>query len=806
MEWYNLLQAVENYYGADSSQYIDLFMNKYTPQEFASILSQLPNTDVVLNADGSVRSYHVRTPIEIQNGTTSDLISEIDSNVSTSTTNNVSVPLDTNVSTDTQTGTAVVTVEQGAKIAGAGGATATAVVAKPKNWLVPLVAIGTLITLGKITMPELYQEHPEFFGYVSLGLFDRTTWDKVTQEKERVSHGETIISRFIDGFIKVDKDSQTNELSGRAYVDAEAMAYIIKYCIENGVFNTGGSEVISGDDTLSISPCTYPLVSVSSPVYFKRSSDNRVEGYSWDESTIKGMLIIANNSYQLLLVSDSQNNKPVWHVNDNTYQSYLNNRMPNQGKTAFFLASGYSLSTWSLTTGQTSQLVNTNPIWSNLAWNFWYGAQHETPAFDGIEQEEGATTPSFSPDDSYADILQKLQTDYPDLFNDKITQNVVQPDGTVKEYIYLPITLPVPNPNPTDGKEPLDEPISGTQRQEDQKIEPETTPEVIIEYLYPDIVDPRTPNDENTGDGNTPAVVIPTGSASALYTVYNPTESEIHSFGGWLWSSSFVDQLLKMFNDPMQAIISLHKVFCTPSISGRNDIKVGYLNSGVQANVVASQYVTIDCGTVNLSEEFQNVFDYPPFTEVTLYLPFVGFVRLDTNDVMRGSINVVYHIDVLTGACLAEVNVTRDMFGGVIYQYTGDCSVHYPLSSGSYMGMVSALLGVAGTIVSGGSLAPMIIGASAKAMSGRSSVERSGNLSGNAGAMGIKKPYLVIQRPQTNLANTFETFVGKPANYTTKIGDCTGYISCTEVHIENCNGTETELAELENLLKTGILI
>jgi hypothetical protein len=146
------------------------------------------------------------------------------------------------------------------------------------------------------------------------------------------------------------------------------------------------------------------------------------------------------------------------------------------------------------------------------------------------------------------------------------------------------------------------------------------------------------------------------------------------------------------------------------------------------------------------------------------------------------------------------------MFGGVIYQYNGDCSVHYPLSSGSYMGIVSALLGVAGTVASGGALAPMAIGMAAGAMSGHANVERSGSLSGNAGAMGIKKPYLVIQRPQSNLANVFETFVGKPANYTTKIGDCTGFISCTEVHIENCNGTDSELAELENLLKTGILI
>jgi hypothetical protein len=276
--------------------------------------------------------------------------------------------------------------------------------------------------------------------------------------------------------------------------------------------------------------------------------------------------------------------------------------------------------------------------------------------------------------------------------------------------------------------------------------------------------------------------------------------------GAWLWSSAFVDQLLKMFADPMQAIISLHKVFCSPVTGGSVDIKVGYLNSGVQALSVTNQYVTIDCGTVTLNEYYQNVFDYPPFTEVSMFLPFIGFVRLDTNDVTRGSINVKYHIDVLTGACLAEVSITRDSSGGVLYQYSGDCSVHYPLSSGSYMGIVSSLLGIAGTIASGGALAPMAVGISTGIMSARSSVERSGSISGNSGAMGGKKPYIVIQRPQTNTPAEFNKFTGKPSNDITTVGQCTGFISCTDIHPIGCSATESEMNEILSLLKAGILI
>ena len=157
----------------------------------------------------------------------------------------------------------------------------------------------------------------------------------------------------------------------------------------------------------------------------------------------------------------------------------------------------------------------------------------------------------------------------------------------------------------------------------------------------------------------------------------------------------------------MQSIIGVHKIFATPPTSGSGNIVVGYLDSGVGANLVSAQYTTIDCGSVNVREQFGNVFDYTD-TTIRLYLPFIGIVDLDTSDVMRGSVHVVYHVDVITGACLAEVKITRDASGGTLYQYAGDAAVRYPISSGSYMGVVagiaSAVGGVASAVMTGASL------------------------------------------------------------------------------------------------------
>lgn len=319
-----------------------------------------------------------------------------------------------------------------------------------------------------------------------------------------------------------------------------------------------------------------------------------------------------------------------------------------------------------------------------------------------------------------------------------------------------------------------------------------------------------TTNPPNTGSGATPPLVVPVGSASALWAVYNPSLAELNQFGGWLWSNNFVDQLLKMFNDPMQAIIGLHKTFIPPITGTRQNIIVGYLDSGVSCLTVPTQYSTVDCGTVDCSEYFGNVFDYAPYTKVYIYLPFIGFRELDVSQVMRSRINVTYHGDAFTGACLAEVSITRDAgAGGVLYTFSGDCAARYPLSHGSYMGIANAIagltLGIAG--VATGTPVMGAMGALSMAQHARASVEHSGGFTGNSGAMGIKKPYLVILRPQTAMADNYQHYTGQPANHTITLGNATGYVRVKEVHVEDIvTATDAERTMIETALKEGVLI
>lgn len=429
-------------------------------------------------------------------------------------------------------------------------------------------------------------------------------------------------------------------------------------------------------------------------------------------------------------------------------------------------------------------------------------------SIEGTGTQTGATIPDLSGvdqsgDTAIADAIQKIYDLLPSLRDNAVTQTVVQPDGSTKEITYVPIAIPdnIENPTSSDNSTQADPTVDPS-----KMTDPSTDPllKTILALL---LKQTDTPTD--TGNGDTPVVIPPTGTANALFAIYNPTEAQIRSFGAWLWSANFIDQLKKMFNNPSEAIIGLHKVFVTPITGDEQNIKVGYLDSGVASKIVTNQYVTIDCGTITLAEFFGNVFDYSPFTDISLYLPFIGIVKLNNADVLRSSINIIYHADVINGSVLAEVKVNRDGAGGTLYQYTGNCAVEYPLSNGSYMGMITGALsltvGVATAVATKG-VVPALLGAGAGLGRMHNDVERSGGFAGNAGAMGIKKPYLIISRPQTELADKFTTFVGKPSNYTTTIGACKGFTKVDTVHIENVDATSSELDELNQILTNGILV
>lgn len=673
-----------------------------------------------------------------------------------------------------------------------------------------VAAAGLGIKLGKAIDSTLYNLNPDFWDNNGMSSLNPETWNSITADMSD-SGWEGTLKRAFNAIYGLDPNTGKSQM----YLDADAAAYLAMYMQQQGVFAKSGTYQTTEGDEWSKTQSWYNSIpfplTVGSAVRVTRANQTWTEYeadyayYVWDGVSATAYVTLFGNNANRAYYTQIESSGSRTPIN-------MSRRTIN-GKTIYRTTLGIPTTQGRTISGEALP-YSVKDLDDYVAYVILYGNTGETGGVDGITNQDGATQPDFTGCETPSDYKQALQTQFPDMFQNAITQNVAQPDGTVKQIVYVPVGTP--SATGTQDTQPTTNPDEQGQSQSSTEVDPTAATQALIETITKYIENirtpdtPDTPNPPDTGDGNTPPVVPPTGQASSLFAVYNPTQAQLNSFGAWLWSANFVDQLLKLFNDPMQSIIGLHKIFAAPQISGQNTIHVGYLDSGVSSNTVGAQYTDINCGSVKVGEQFGNAFDYTD-TRVRAYLPFIGIVDLDTSDVMRGTVSIIYHVDVITGACLAEVKVTRDGGGGTLYQYAGDAAVRYPISSGSYMGVVSGVLsavgGIASAVMTGGATLPMAAGAIAGGVSqAKTQVQHSGNFSGSAGAMGIKKPYLIIERPQSMIADGYKKYQGNGANKIITVGGASGYFKLSDVRLDSVsNASESELEQIRASLENGVI-
>lgn len=808
----DIQRTILEYYGSDSTIWQRIQTGTATEQEIIQALGAAPQVQPVYSQSGYVLGYDWAEPLA---NDLDVIIGSADSNsvpgsYSPGNTVNALIPANFN---EQQGGGA--TISSGLKD---GLGNTVAAIADKVNLAVTGANIGAKI--GKSIGTDLYNSNPQWWAD---NLPDVGPWFN------DVFGQDDLLGNFVRTFLTVDENGTT------AYVDEKVLAAYYQLLRDKGALDPPEEEIESYTPPSSDWNLYYPniwtfpinanhyvepikigniltsgawyniitITNASSTVYFYIiESERRTDGYTT-------VVAVSNQPFHYNWLYTIDGSTGITRLNENSHSITLS------GTTYYYSAyqsigNSYHSSSFIIpysTIRTTSAIDEANTAKDFVKMTFG-GDLISSPTYPGVNDIPSSTQfpPSSITGTTTQDVLNELKQTYPDLFTNSLTSNILQPDGSYLQQTYIPIPwCDDLTPNET---EPTTDSLTVTQTQDRTLIEDRTF-ENIVNQTGTDNP-PPTQETPDTGSGQASTPVIPSGSASSLWAIYNPTQTEINDFGAWLWSSNFVEQLKKLFNDPMQAIIGVHKVFATPVTGSNANIKCGYIDSGVSAKTVTDQYTSVSCGSVNLFEYFGNVFDYDPFTTVKIYLPFIGIVPLDVSYIMRSTISVDYKVDVLSGACIANVKVTRDGFGSVLFTYGGSAIVTYPVSSGSYMGMVSGALsliaGVAGTIASGGALAPAMVGAASGIGRMKTDVQHSGQFSGACGAMGAKKPYLIISRPQTRVAENIERYNGIPSNTHLQLSECTGYTQVKNVHLSIPGAYDSELQEIEQLLKEGIII
>jgi len=184
-------------------------------------------------------------------------------------------------------------------------------------------------------------------------------------------------------------------------------------------------------------------------------------------------------------------------------------------------------------------------------------------------------------------------------------------------------------------------------------------------------------NDDRTGNQPLPTTsIIDTGMCS----IYLPSKALLKDFSNYLWSNDFFDNILKNYQSPLENIISLSII---PAIAQPDDaryISIGNCTTNILCTITNEQYVSVECGKIDLKEHYGNFSDYSPNTSIDIYLPYIGYRQIDIDDFMAGKIRVRYQCDILTGDCVAEIYSEGKGKSKLMYTFNGKISYNGPLS------------------------------------------------------------------------------------------------------------------------------
>lgn len=348
----------------------------------------------------------------------------------------------------------------------------------------------------------------------------------------------------------------------------------------------------------------------------------------------------------------------------------------------------------------------------------------------------------------------------------------------------------------------------------------------------PDLIDGESdiPGADSISMPGLPGIgVVSTG----MVGLYNPTVSQMQLLADYMWTDfggtgsttedilkEIVQAIKRSISNPLDYVIGLNIIPSQGlSVGSPANIRFGFVNSNVSMPRLTSQYFTVDCGSLSFDKLCGDTFlDYAPYSKFSLYLPYIGVKEMDANDFVGHTISILYHGDVVTGGVTAYV--LKD--GSVMYQYSGCCALTVPLNADSWGTTISGAIQIATTLVGGAAMSSAGKGFAAKragVMAATSAADiasnpsllspqvmRSGAISGGAGCMASQKPFVIREAVRFHTTQGFNTISGYPSYYYKPLSSMHGFTSVLDAHLHGIPGTHQELAEIEALLKEGVIL
>ena len=334
--------------------------------------------------------------------------------------------------------------------------------------------------------------------------------------------------------------------------------------------------------------------------------------------------------------------------------------------------------------------------------------------------------------------------------------------------------------------------------------------------------------------------------STGFITAYEITNGELATLHSFLYSENITDMIKNFFaGDASKAIIDLFNIPVAPNVESTSSvINIGVISSGASANAIQGETVTFDFGSIDITANsyYSNSFmDLSPYNQYSIYLPYIGFRNLSTNDVR--SINddgfkiyLKYVVDVLTGDFVAIVEAdhnncaidndtgtvtTAKLTKQLINVYNGSMRTDIPLSyRNPLQGLMPIMSGLASTMftmatasASGATDMQQLSRGADAGMSvlnnignvNNSLMARSDSISGSVGNLSLRTAFIINQEcPKYIRTGKSNQFSGYPVYKFMQLNDDRGFVKVRNVIASGFPGTAHEQEMVVSLLKKGV--
>lgn len=300
-------------------------------------------------------------------------------------------------------------------------------------------------------------------------------------------------------------------------------------------------------------------------------------------------------------------------------------------------------------------------------------------------------------------------------------------------------------------------------------------------------------NKESKFDENEPSA--PTVNSVKLSNLHNYwiTQNQMQSFYSSVWETDLTDfvkgAFTGIYSNLISNVVSLKFMpTSAENLGGTGDTSPVILGFKTYDDLTVQTIGTttapiVNIGSYKFSKEYNSFADYAPYTDVRLYLPFVGVVPIDTNLFMgsgggeTATLNIKAQYDLQSGLITYFIMRNKTMISSV----SGRMAVEVPISLQSGLDTFSTIsrnfvgkaTSFAGNIATGNPIGMVADIAQGSATAPPQTVFAS--TGGDGAFYSHPKCMIMIRHPQYNRPKNYSHVVGFPAYVTKKVSDLKGF-------------------------------